>query len=145
MYLNEFQINIRYQLDSRWHDDTLTLKLVKIRETNLTDLSNLKDIKCYIFGIIKIEIFKVMEISSEQSLLKSVYLNKYLIPSKTRDSGSSPVDLTEMLVVINSCMLKGSCIFLFILYLKLKYFLFFFQKMLCCLICEEKGVCVVML
>ena len=66
------------------------------------DLSNLKDIKCYIFGIITIEIFKVMPISIEQPLLKSVCLNKYSIPNKTRESGSSPVDLTEMLVVIST-------------------------------------------
>ena len=42
-----------------------------------------------------------MVISDEQPLSESIYLSKYSIPSKL-ESRSSPVDLSEMLIVKNS-------------------------------------------
>ena len=43
----------------------------------LIDLSDLTNIKCYFFGILTIQIFQVMVISSDECWLEPVYFSKY--------------------------------------------------------------------
>ena len=52
-------------------------------------------------GIITIQILQVTVISGDWPLVKFTYISKYSIPTKT-ESGISPLDLRDLLIVKNS-------------------------------------------